>query len=44
VFIEYESVEGAQAAMKALSGRKFANRIIVTAFFPLERYRDQDFS
>merc|ERR1740117_2371954 len=34
IFVEYGTVEMAQACMAAVSGRKFAGRVIMTDFFP----------
>jgi splicing factor U2AF subunit len=38
IFVKYETPEGAQKAMKALAGRKFADRTVVTTFFPEENF------
>lgn len=33
IFIKYEDAEAAQKALKALAGRKFADRTVVVTFF-----------
>lgn len=38
IFVEFASVEFAQRAQLALSGRKFAGRIVVTSYIPEDRY------
>ena len=41
IFIKYDQVEHAQKALKALAGRKFADRTVVATFFG-EEYFDVD--
>ncbi|XP_043644237.1 splicing factor U2AF 50 kDa subunit [Drosophila teissieri] len=38
VFVQFESVEESQKALKALSGRKFSGRIVMTSFYDPEKY------
>ncbi|EDV56763.1 splicing factor U2AF 50 kDa subunit [Drosophila erecta] len=38
VFVQFESVEDSQRALKALSGRKFSGRIVMTSFYDPEKY------
>ncbi|KAJ9156878.1 U2 snRNP auxiliary factor large subunit, partial [Coniochaeta hoffmannii] len=38
IFVKYDSPEGAQKALRALAGRKFADRTVVTTFFPEENF------
>lgn len=33
IFVKYDTPESAQTAMKALAGRKFADRTVVVTFF-----------
>ena len=34
IFVKYDSTESATKALKALAGRKFADRTVVTTYFP----------
>lgn len=34
IYVKYETKEATQAALKALAGRKFADRTVVTTYFP----------
>lgn len=43
VFVEFLSVSDCVKAQQALTGRKFANRIVVTSFYEPERYHRRDF-
>ncbi|KAH8401129.1 hypothetical protein KR009_003163 [Drosophila setifemur] len=43
VFVQFESVEDCQKAMRALSGRKFAGRIVMTSFYDPDKYLANDF-
>ncbi|KAF9578337.1 U2 small nuclear RNA auxiliary factor 2, partial [Lunasporangiospora selenospora] len=43
IYIQYSAVEEAAAASRALSGRKFADRTVLTTFFDIERFRNNDF-
>ncbi|KAK9315733.1 hypothetical protein V1522DRAFT_407374 [Lipomyces starkeyi] len=38
IFVRFEDGEACTAALKALAGRKFADRTVVTTFFPEENY------
>lgn len=38
IFVEYENVGGAVSANQGLSGRKFANRVVVTSYLDLDSY------
>jgi splicing factor U2AF subunit len=44
IFVEFTSKDDTRKANSALAGRKFANRVVVTSFFPLSKYRDKNFS
>ena len=34
IYVKYDTPESAQKALRALAGRKFADRTVVTTFFP----------
>lgn len=34
IFVKFDSTESAKKALQALAGRKFADRTVVTTFFP----------
>lgn len=34
IFVKFESVDATTSALKALAGRKFADRTVVTTYFP----------
>lgn len=38
IFLKYESPESTTAALRALAGRKFADRTVVTTYFPEENF------
>lgn len=38
IFVKYESAEDTTKALKALAGRKFADRTVVTTYFPEVRF------
>ncbi|EDW56906.1 GM15574 [Drosophila sechellia] len=42
VFVQFESVEDSQKALKALSGRKFSDRIVMTSYYDPEKYLADD--
>ena len=44
IFVEFGTKEDARKANTALAGRKFANRVVVTSFFPLSKYKQKNFS
>uniref|UniRef100_A0A3Q3VWV5 Splicing factor U2AF subunit n=1 Tax=Mola mola TaxID=94237 RepID=A0A3Q3VWV5_MOLML len=43
IFVEYVSAADCQKAMQALTGRKFANRVVVTKYFDPELYHRHEF-
>lgn len=43
VFVEYSKVEEAEKAQKALSGRKFNGRTVLSGYFSEERYKNKNF-
>lgn len=43
IFVRYEAKEQALAALRALAGRKFADRTVVTSFVDEENYLADDF-
>ncbi|KAH8233152.1 hypothetical protein KR026_004847, partial [Drosophila bipectinata] len=43
VYVQFESMDDCQKAMRALSGRKFSGRIVMTSFFDPEKYLADDF-
>merc|ERR1712210_272176 len=43
VYVEFVSLEGCNAAMNALSGRKFANRVVLTSFYDPDLYHRRVF-
>eukprot|EP00123_Amoebidium_parasiticum_P013727 comp22118_c0_seq1/m.32329 comp22118_c0_seq1/g.32329 ORF comp22118_c0_seq1/g.32329 comp22118_c0_seq1/m.32329 type:complete len:565 (-) comp22118_c0_seq1:609-2303(-) len=43
VFVEFRAVDEAQKAQMALSGRKFANRTVVTSYLEPEKYEGGEF-
>ena len=43
IFIEYATSGDARTASEALAGRKFSNRVVVTAFYDPELYSRQEF-
>ncbi|XP_047143470.1 splicing factor U2AF 65 kDa subunit isoform X4 [Hydra vulgaris] len=44
VFIEYATSGESKVASEALAGRKFANRVVVTAYYDPDSYHRHDFS
>ncbi|KAK4230981.1 hypothetical protein QBC38DRAFT_467512 [Podospora fimiseda] len=38
IYVKYETADSASKALKALAGRKFADRTVVTTFFPEENF------
>lgn len=38
IFVKYDTPESATKALKALAGRKFADRTVVTTYFPEENF------
>lgn len=43
VFLEYETVQDAINASQHLSGRKFANRVVLTSYFDPDKYHRREF-
>jgi len=43
VFVEFNSILDCQKAQQNLTGRKFANRVVVTSYFDPDRYHRRDF-
>ncbi|RHY25292.1 hypothetical protein DYB32_008403 [Aphanomyces invadans] len=44
VFVRFESVEGAEKATKALTGRKFGGNIVQVEYMSLAKFETQDFA
>ncbi|ETV74433.1 hypothetical protein H257_11009 [Aphanomyces astaci] len=44
VFVRFDAVAGAQAATKALTGRKFGGNIVQVAYLSLAKFETQDFA
>ena len=43
IFVEFTSVFDCQKAMQGLTGRKFANRVVVTKYCDPDSYHRRDF-
>ena len=43
MFVEFEDVAGAQAAAKAIGGRTFAGRVVVTSYMDETKYYSGQF-
>lgn len=43
IFVEYVSASDCQKAMQALTGRKFANRVVMTKYYDLDLYHRHEF-
>ncbi|VDO30459.1 unnamed protein product, partial [Heligmosomoides polygyrus] len=43
VFVEFGSCADCQKAQAALTGRKFANRTVVTSYYDVDRYHQRQF-
>lgn len=43
IFVEYVSTSDCQKAMQGLTGRKFANRVVVTKYYDLDLYHRREF-
>ena len=43
IFVEYHSKSDCQKAQQALTGRKFANRVVVTSFYDPDKYHRRQF-
>ena len=44
VFVEYDSVAGAEMAVRNLGGRKFSDRVVVASYMDEAKYAQKDFS
>ncbi|KAH9145486.1 hypothetical protein AeRB84_010617 [Aphanomyces euteiches] len=44
VFVRFEDISGAQAAIKALKGRKFGGNIVEVSYMSLAKFETQDFA
>ena len=43
IFVEFETLTDCEKAQEQLSGRRFAERVVVTSFFDLSRFQNKDF-
>lgn len=43
IFVEFDNATDAQNACNALSGRKFANRVVVTSYYDPDLYHRREF-
>jgi len=43
IFVEFYSINDCQKAQQALTGRKFANRVVVTSFYDPDKYHRRQF-
>ncbi|CAF4490317.1 unnamed protein product [Rotaria socialis] len=43
IFVEFTSINECQKAQQALTGRKFANRVVVTSYYEPDRYHRREF-
>jgi nitrogen regulatory protein PII len=43
IFVEFTNTDGSNKAMNALSGRKFATRVVLTSFYDPEMYHNRVF-
>ncbi|CAF3286300.1 unnamed protein product [Rotaria socialis] len=43
IFVEFTSISECQKAQQALTGRKFANRVVVTSYYEPDRYHRREF-
>lgn len=43
IFVEFYSTSDCQKAQQALTGRKFANRVVVTSFYDPDKYHRRQF-
>lgn len=44
VFVEFSSAEEAEAASKAIAGRMFDQRLLLTAFYPTDKYHNREYA
>jgi len=43
IFVEFGGIDECQKAQQSLAGRKFANRVVVTSFFDVDKYHRREF-
>ena len=43
IFVKYSNVDEATAALRALSGRKFADRTVLTSFYDVDKFEADEF-
>jgi len=43
IYVEFNSIDESQKAQQSLAGRKFANRVVVTSFFDVDKYHRREF-
>ena len=43
IFVKYSSVEECTVALRALSGRKFADRTVLTSFYDIDRFAAKEY-
>ena len=43
IFVEFSNIDESQKAQQSLAGRKFANRVVVTSFFDVDKYHRREF-
>merc|ERR1712112_86458 len=43
VFIEFSNCDECQSAQLSLTGRKFANRVVVTSYYEVDKYHRREF-
>lgn len=43
IFVEFASTSDSEKAQLALAGRKFANRVVVTSYFDVDKYHRREF-
>jgi splicing factor U2AF subunit len=43
IFVEFAAISDCQRAQQNLSGRKFANRVVVTSYVDPEKYHHREF-
>jgi len=43
IYVEFATPDDCKKAAGALAGRKFANRVVVTSYYSLEKFRKRDF-
>lgn len=44
IFVEYADVGGADAAQRALAGRKFGGNVVIASYLSEDKYSVRDFS